>query len=207
MDGRKLVQPEDRSHLQSGLRVLLELRIEDQIGWEDCGRNDGRDVGDENLVSDAICGVTNVTARSFIPGASPNGKAAKWISPGCILRFPVVDRVDVPADIAELRRPLSCNAALPRFAGFVFLGDKNDDPYPPRPQIRWHGCLQTVLAVDLCGYFKRLHNSTSDSFTAFSCRDHSMPPLKKPPVPAARGIVVSSALQCARERWPLALRS
>jgi hypothetical protein len=50
VDGRKLVQPEDGSHLQAGLPVLLKLRIEDQIGWEDCGWNDGRDVGDEDLV-------------------------------------------------------------------------------------------------------------------------------------------------------------
>src|SRR5471032_2685999 len=39
--------------------------------------------------------VSNSTGRSFIPGRSQNGNWARKISPGCIHRFPVFERVNV----------------------------------------------------------------------------------------------------------------
>lgn len=52
--------------------------------------------------TDPIVPVRSRTGRSFMPGASPNGNRAKWISPGRIHGPAVVQRIDVLAGIAQL---------------------------------------------------------------------------------------------------------
>jgi hypothetical protein len=54
-----------------------------------------------------------------MPGTSPNGKWAKYISPGCIYRLPVFERVDVLPRVEQFVSPFFGNSMCPSRAGIV----------------------------------------------------------------------------------------
>jgi hypothetical protein len=63
----------------------------------------------------------NGTGRSFMPGASPKGKLARWVSPGRIEGLPVFEGVDVLARVGELVGPFLGDARCPGTPGVVFF--------------------------------------------------------------------------------------
>ena len=102
--------------------------------------------------------VSNRTDRSFMPGASPNGKLARQMSLGAIERLTVLQSIEILAGVRKLRGPLRGDDAPPGILLFVLLRRQDEKANWPGRQAFEDLGLQAVFGVNVAHQLECLHD-------------------------------------------------